>query len=531
MTLGFDDERKGIIFAPDWFRTPLVQTITLGLVFFSVFAAYTTIQFYAASTYGVILAADTTSAIYFSFTLFCLFAPAITNKLGSQLSMSFGILGYAFLVLCSLVHFLTHNDMTKYLVVSGGFILGCGAALLWTAQGRLMLQYATVADKNSAIRLARTQNDEQHTDNNKDQENMAQLVGIFWAVFQCSSLVGGIISFTYYNTKPQGSTALYLIYLGFILFGAISAQFLLPPNMLLCSEIEVDESSSQERGLKKDFPSSPSFEESTLLAPSCKVDENHHTLNITSTEDKILDDTNHEYLNVEAKETLKLFFTKSMATLFLLFFYTGFNQPYQQATFGNRFFSKRSIGIELIVFHIMEIIGGLYCGRALDNYKSKNNDKHHTILVPTSESYADAKLSNPDRRHSAMRSLILFLIVNTTGNVIAFLEEIQNGKNIKPVDVLSDNFFQSVWPTLAFACWGFADAQIQVYCYWFIGSIFETADEHSRAVGYYKCVQSLGYSIGFYLIPPSRLSPILQLVVSSSIFYIGTCLAFMQLPS
>ena len=83
----------------------------------------------------------------------------------------------------------------------------------------------------------------------------------------------------------------------------------------------------------------------------------------------------------------------------------------------------------------------------------------------------------------------------------------------------------------SFACWGFADAQIQVYCYWFIGSIFETADEHSRAVGYYKCVQSLGYSIGFYLIPPSRLSPILQLVVSSSIFYIGTCLAFMQLPS
>ena len=67
---------------PPWYRTPTIQTILLGIVFFWVFAAYTTIQFYAASTYGSDLAAESVSAVYLCFTLTCLVAPAITNKFG-----------------------------------------------------------------------------------------------------------------------------------------------------------------------------------------------------------------------------------------------------------------------------------------------------------------------------------------------------------------------------------------------------------------------------------------------------------------
>eukprot|EP00957_Ditylum_brightwellii_P128705 9819048-Ditylum_brightwellii.AAC.1 len=57
-------------------------------------------------------------------------------------------------------------------------------------------------------------------------------MGVFWAVFQCSSLVGGAISFIYYNQKPTGSTMLYVIFLSFILLGAFLTQLLLPPSML-----------------------------------------------------------------------------------------------------------------------------------------------------------------------------------------------------------------------------------------------------------------------------------------------------------
>ena len=66
---------------PPWYRTPKVQTATLGIVFFWVFAAYTTIQFYSASTYGSELAADTVCAVYLTFTLTCLVSPGIINKL------------------------------------------------------------------------------------------------------------------------------------------------------------------------------------------------------------------------------------------------------------------------------------------------------------------------------------------------------------------------------------------------------------------------------------------------------------------
>lgn len=119
--------------APSWYRTPRAQVAALGVVFFWIFAAYTTIQFYSASTYGADLAADSVSVIYLAFTLTCLFSPAVINKWGCRLSMFVGILGYASLVLASLVYFLYGGEDVRWarrLVVAGGAVLGCGASML-----------------------------------------------------------------------------------------------------------------------------------------------------------------------------------------------------------------------------------------------------------------------------------------------------------------------------------------------------------------------------------------------------------------
>ena len=91
---------------PTFYRTPLAQTVALGVVFFFVFASYTTIQFYARTTYGEQLAANSVSAVYASFTVACFFAPSITNRWGSRLTMLLGIVGYAALVFASLLYFL-----------------------------------------------------------------------------------------------------------------------------------------------------------------------------------------------------------------------------------------------------------------------------------------------------------------------------------------------------------------------------------------------------------------------------------------
>lgn len=124
--------------------------------------------------------------------------------------------------------------------------------------------------------------------------------------------------------------------------------------------------------------------------------------------------------------------------------------------------------MELIVFHLMEIIGALVCGRLLDFESS-------TIT----------------RRKRAVACLLVFIIINTAGNILAASQEYAAKDNDSAVaHDISDR--SVVLPSLAFACWGFADAQIQVFCYWLLGYFFTSGSNHSRAVGCYKCIQSLG---------------------------------------
>lgn len=461
---------------PLWFRTPVAQTIALGLVFFFVFASYTTIQFYASTTYGPRLAANSVTAVYASFTTACLLAPSMTNKWGSKTVLFLGVLGYAALVTASLVYFVYGIES---IVVYGGAVLGVGAALLWTAQGRLILDYAAV-----------------------EPEQSGTLMGIFWAVFQGSALVGGAVSFLFYSESPTGgSVSLYLIFLAFILLGALSTQLLLPSYMLVTTVSSKHPSQPSSATVP-----SPHDETASLLAGTTSSSV-RSLASVDTQPGEIVTNYNHESSSSSwiehTQKTLQLFRAKPMLILSVLFFYTGYNQAYQQSTFSNRFFSKRTIGLEMIVFHALEILGAVYVGQALD--------------------------ANPRQKQSlAIQCLILFLLVNATGNLLAWYQEDCAATNTVAVDIRDHASITR--PSLALACWGFADSQIQVYVYWLLGILYETGDDHARAVGFYKCIQSLGVSIGFALTPQTRLKAMTQLALSSTIFALGTFLAFFQLP-
>lgn len=482
---------------PAW-RTPKVQTVTLGIVFFWVFAAYTTIQFYSASTYGTSLAADSVSAVYLTFTLTCLISPAIINKYGCRPCLFFGVLGYASLVLASLIYFLYGGEdvlWARRVVVMGGAVLGCGASILWTAQGRLILQYGQIAQNEESTKSIGS------GEKGKSKTQTGRLMGLFWAIFQCSSLVGGSISFIYFNRKPEGSTALYVLFLAFIIMGALFTQLLLPPSMLQTT----NKASSKKPRKQGDLEM---ISEHTPLNEQSGTGHAKGESQMTDDGVKLCEDLSHQSWLQEAQGTLKMFFTERMLFLSLLFFYTGFNQPYQQATFGNRFFTRRTIGAELIVFHLMEIVGAIVCGRFLD--------------------YDDDKYGN--RRQRAITCLVAFVVINCIGNILAAVQEYASKHSEGPIahDIAE---ISVISPSLAFACWGFADAQIQVYCYWLMGGFYSSGSDHARACGWYKCVQSLGTSIGFYLIPTTRMSEMSQLACSSFVFVIGTALSFSQLPS
>ena len=468
-----------ITHSPPWYRTASSQTVALGIVFFWVFSAYTTIQFYARSTYGSSLASSSISAVYLTFTLTSLISSCIINKYGCRLCLFIGVLGYASLVLTSLIYFIYGGEdviWSKRLVVLGGATLGIGASLLWTAQGRLILQYSEREEELNGTTTNRT---------NETQTKTGKLMGIFWAIFQCSSLVGGAVSFTYYNKQPKGSTLLYVLFLAFIIIGALCTQLLLPPTMLqVNTDVEMISN------------------EQTPLTSNKMITREDNTITMK-------EDLSNLSWKEEAHGTMQMVLSKRVLLLSPLFFYTGYAQPYQQGTFS-RFFTKRSIGVELIIFHLMEIIGALMTGRFLDSVGKVASDS--------------------SRRKRAILCLVAFVLINSTGNALAFKEEHAaqysiNGTahDISNISVIS--------PSLAFACWGFADAQIQVYCYWLMSGIYTSGSDHSRIVGLYKCIQSLGTAIGFYLIPASRLSEMSQLMFSSLVFVVGAVLSFSQLPT
>lgn len=125
--------------------------------------------------YGDTLGSNVGLAIYATFTIFCFLAPPIVNKWGGQTAMFFGILCYAVLVAASLFYFETDaNAIYSPVVIIAGCILGFGASLLWTAQGRLMLQYST-------------------------ETNSGQLFSVFWGWFNAAAVVGGLVTFLYFS--------------------------------------------------------------------------------------------------------------------------------------------------------------------------------------------------------------------------------------------------------------------------------------------------------------------------------------------
>jgi len=504
---------------PLWYRTPKAQTAMLGMVFFFVFTGWTTIQFFSQSTYGADLAADCVSVVYFTFTVTCLVSPGFVNKWGCRLCIFLGVLGYGPIVLTSVIYFLYGGEdvlWARRLVVLAGAVVGCGAATLWTSQGRLILEYASRAEElDNAFSSDRTLQfntgaggrtpDCPDMDGAVSKTYAGELVGCFWAIFQMSGLVGGAISFLYYDSKREGSAALYVLFLLFIIAGALFTQFLLPHSMLENAEfanshnagIHNEEMVHSDRTPLIDHSPSDHARVLKLSQPT----ENHETA---------CEELSPNSWRQEAWESFKLACTKRLMCLSPLFFYTGFNQPYQQATFGNRIFTRRTIGAELIIFHLMEIVGAICCGRFLDRNDRNPSDAH--------------------RRRRAVACLTAFIVINAAGNALAASQE--HIAALNPAAMQHDIAQWSVLPpSLAFACWGFADAQIQVYCYWLIGSFYSSGSAHSRAVGWYKCVQSLGTSIGFFLIPTSRLSEMLQLMLSSMVFVVGVTLALFHLPT
>lgn len=121
--------------------------------------------------------------------------------------MSIGTSGYA-LYIGGLWAFQVHG--TRWFLILSGGILGVTAALLWSAQGAIMMAYPLEKDKGRSFTL-------------------------FWSIFQMGTIVGSAIALGIQanSTLPGVSTGVYLAFMIIMLTSIVTSWLLLPPHSVV----------------------------------------------------------------------------------------------------------------------------------------------------------------------------------------------------------------------------------------------------------------------------------------------------------
>jgi MFS family permease len=103
------------------------------------------------------------------------FAGTFVNRLGVKITLSFGGLGYCIYAISLLAS--EHADVGGFNIFAGA-LLGVCAALLWTAQGTIMLSYPFEAQKGKYFAW-------------------------FWTIFNLGGVIGSLVSSKVYSSFPM----------------------------------------------------------------------------------------------------------------------------------------------------------------------------------------------------------------------------------------------------------------------------------------------------------------------------------------
>lgn len=285
------------------------------------------------------------------------------------------------------------------------------------------------------------------------------------------------------ESNEHNVVLLFLLFLGFILAGALFTNFLLPPSALLSAK---DGSSPDLKGgIYNDNSQS----------------DNRNALSWAA-------------IRAELADTLSAFRSRQLLCLSPLFFYTGYKQPYQLVTFGDRFFDDSTLGLEVMSFYFFDMLGGIFTGSLLDG------------------KYTTASNKTCQHRKVAIQCLLILVLLTSVGNYFALLQEMPciAVDGAECATSLSYTDVKILMPSISYGIWGFTDSVVQTYCYWLMGLYFEDAGEQSRAIGFYTCVQSLGWMLGFLTIPASRVAPITQLYLTIASLILGIIFSLPQIP-
>mmetsp|Transcript_63103 Transcript_63103/g.162489 ORF Transcript_63103/g.162489 Transcript_63103/m.162489 type:complete len:466 (+) Transcript_63103:55-1452(+) len=155
----------------------------------------------AAGSDDPMVGAVASGCLYCTFAIFGYFGGAAFTFFGAKPLFTLGGLTFAIYAIC--IYFTSH---WFFLAAVGGICLGIGAGLFWTAQGALMMAYAT-------------------------PQNRGRMIALFWILFNLGGMSGGVLQFgmNFNNTSRSANPLSYFSFVIVMLLGACSAPFLLAP--------------------------------------------------------------------------------------------------------------------------------------------------------------------------------------------------------------------------------------------------------------------------------------------------------------
>jgi len=326
------------------------------------------------------------------------------------------------------------TGQAPWIVLFSGCLLGAGAALLWTGQGQMILNISS-------------------------ETNRGKVFAIFWSLYRGASISGGLLSFTYFSTHTgNGNVGLYIIFLTLVVCGALATTCLMDPA-------KVDK-------------------ENGALADSADTPEQR---------------VQHEKSWAkEVQDTVSLFFEPAMLLLALLFWTSGGNEPYILSGFTDRWFNKRSTGMEMVIYFSLSVVGAMATGWMLDWFSNSGRQRQGAITVVS-----------------------LFSLVHCTAFAGAAVLEMTYER--QRYDLVESGI---ILPTLVFCLWGLSDAMINAFCYWIIGQLYTDGSRRAQAIGFLKMLNSAGHVVGYAILPEHRVSATFQLWFNIVAYLVGAAGAF-----
>ncbi|RKP06008.1 major facilitator superfamily domain-containing protein [Thamnocephalis sphaerospora] len=190
------------------YRTPLMQVMVVGLIMFCTSGMYSAlIGMGGGGQVDGSAAAESNTALYACMAVFGLVAGGLNNLLGPRIVMFIGSLTFAFYISSFLAY--NHIQSNTFTVVAGA-ILGVGAAMLWTAQGAIMMAYPT-------------------------RDRKGYFIMVFWVIFNMGGVIGGLIPFAanYNSSAGAVNDGTYIAFVVLAVAGAVLCLLLASPATML----------------------------------------------------------------------------------------------------------------------------------------------------------------------------------------------------------------------------------------------------------------------------------------------------------